>query len=445
MRNRIVGAHRTPLGAILLLGTALGSFGPLQGQEVSPELGSVIFIHPDGAGVSAWTAARTFSVGPDGTLNWDLLERIGVYRGHMKNSMGATSHGGATSHAYGVKVHWNSYGMDRTDPLTALSGKRLSILQEAQNAGLATALVNSGHIAEPGTGVFSASSPSRQNTDLITLQVIESGTDIILGGGEILLLPQGVRGVHGSEGVRMDGLNLIELAEELGYTVIYTRQELQALPAETERVLGIFSAYHTFNDETEESLRALGLPLYDPGAPTIQEMTETVLRLLEARGDRFLLVVEEEGSDNFANANNAVGALTALSRVDGALGAALGFVERDPRTLLITTADSDAGGMELYPIRDPDPDVAFKVLPPTTRNGSVLDGVDGSETNPFMSRADAAGKRWPFGIAWASFDDNLGGIVARAHGLNADLLPLSVDNTDIYRIMYATLFGVWLP
>ena len=37
------------------------------------------------------------------------------------------------------------------------------------------------------------------------------------------------------------------------------------------------------------------------------------------------------------------------------------------------------------------------------------------------------------------------GIVAKAHGLNADLLPLSVDNTDIYRLMYATLFGVWLP
>jgi hypothetical protein len=34
--------------------------------------------------------------------------------------------------------------------------------------------------------------------------------------------------------------------------------------------------------------------------------------------------------------------------------------------------------------------------------------------------------------------------VARAHGLNADLLPVSVDNTDIYRMLYATLFGVWL-
>jgi alkaline phosphatase len=84
-------------------------------------------------------------------------------------------------------------------------------------------------------------------------------------------------------------------------------------------------------------------------------------------------------------------------------------------------------------------------LPPTTRNGAPLDGIDGTGTHPFMSMSDRAGERWPFGIAWASFDDNRGGIVARAHGLNADLLPLTVDNTDIYRLLYATLFGEWLP
>jgi len=37
----------------------------------------------------------------------------------------------------------------------------------------------------------------------------------------------------------------------------------------------------------------------------------------------------------------------------------------------------------------------------------------------------------------------MGGIVARAAGLNAALLPASVDNTDIYRLLYATLFGRW--
>jgi alkaline phosphatase len=416
-----------------------------QAPAGEPAPGSVIFVHPDGAGVSAWSATRIFKVGPDSMLNWDRLEHMGVYRGHMKNSMGATSHGGATSHAYGVKVAWDSYGMDGTEPLVSLSGKPFSILREAREAGLATALVNSGHIAEPGTGVFAASAPDRQLVDTISLQVIESGTDIIFGGGEELLLPRGVMGRHGFEGTREDGLNLIQRAQELGYTVIYTREELLDLPSDTRRVLGVFAPYHTFLDASEEYLQEHDLPLYEAGAPTVAEMTEVALRLLESGGHRFLLVVEEEGSDNFANSNNAIGTLTALSRADDALGVALEFVQENPGTLLITTADSDAGGMQVLPIRNAVPNVEKRALPPQTRNGAPLDGVQGTGGNPFMSMPDRAGARWPFGIAWASLDDDLGGIVARAHGLNAELLPPSVDNTDIYRMMYATLFGVWLP
>jgi alkaline phosphatase len=98
--------------------------------------------------------------------------------------------------------------------------------------------------------------------------------------------------------------------------------------------------------------------------------------------------------------------------------------------------------MQVYPIRDPA--FAEEPLLETTRNGGALDGRNGTGTVPFMSKPDRAGERWPFGIAWAASDDVLGGVVARASGLNADLLPTSVDNTDIYRMMYATLFGVWL-
>jgi alkaline phosphatase len=372
------------------------------------------------------------------------MERIGVYRGHMKDAMGATSHGGATSHAYGVKVAWDSYGMDGTDPVVSLSGKPHGILKEAHEAGMATALVNSGHLAEPGTGVFAASAPGREVVDSITLQILDSGTDFILGGGEVLLLPEDVTGRHGYAGFRKDGRNLVRLAEERGYRVVYSREELMALPAATEKVLGVFAAAHTFNDRQEEALRNTDLPLYQPTAPTVGEMTEAVLRFLENSGRQFLMVVEEEGSDNFANYNNAVGALTALARADEAIGVAMDYVDRNPRTLLITTADSEAAGLQVYPLKTNDPDIAVKPLPKTTRNGGALDGRDGTGTLPFMSKPDRAGKEWPFGIAWASFDDLLGGIVARAHGLNSELLPTNVDNTDIYRMMYATLFGVWL-
>lgn len=428
------------LSALLAVLALAGGTGCATAQAV--ERGSAIFIHADGTGVAHWGAARLLAVGPDGALAWDRLERIGVYRGHMTNSLGASSHGGATSHAYGVKVPYDSYGMRGAEPLTSLSGKPHSVLMEAAEAGLATALVNSGHIAEPGTGVFAASARSRADVDEITRQILESGTDIILAGGEILLLPVGERGHHGYRGVRRDGVDLVERARDLGYRVVYTRDELMALPDTTSKVLGLFAAGHTFHDRPEQVLASRELAPYLATAPTVAEMTDKALRMLATRDTRFLMVVEEEGSDNFANVNNASGALEALTRADAAIGVALDYVADHPATLILSAADSDAGGMQVYPVRDSSQ--FDRPLPVTTNSGSPLDGRDGTATPPFVAEPDDAGTRLRFGIAWAGQADFLGGIVARAHGLNAELLPASVDNTDIYRMLYATVFGRWL-
>jgi alkaline phosphatase len=334
--------------------------------------------------------------------------------------------------------------MNGITPLTSLSGQPHSVLVEAIREGMATALINSGHLAEPGTGVFAASAEARAEVDTITLQILESGTDIILGGGEALMLPYGVVGRHGVPGVRRDGKNLVDRAEELGYTIVYTRDELQAIPTTSEKVLGLFAPAHTFNDRTDQELQLYGGgPLYYPSAPTVAEMLDVALRLLEARGERFLVVVEEEGSDNFANVNNAIGTLTALARADTAIGVALDYIDRHPSTMVITVADSDAGGMEVFAVKNPaDAEMPLGLI---TRNGAPLDGPTGSGSLPFVSLPDQFGRRHYFGIAWADTEDLMGGIVARAHGLNAGLLPTTVDNTDIYRMLYATLFGEWLP
>ena len=92
-----------------------------------------------------------------------------------------------------------------------------------------------------------------------------------------------------------------------------------------------------------------------------------------------------------------------------------------------------------------DPKKFEEPLPRTEENGAPLDGREGTATPPFTAAPDRFGNRLRFGICWASTGDLGGGVVAKAHGLNAHLLPQNVDNTDIYRMMYATLFGRWLP
>ena len=94
--------------------------------------GNVIFIHPDGTSASHWGAARMLNYGPDGRLNWDKMSNLGVYLGHLKNQLTATSNAGAVIHATGVKVNDDSFGLDENgQPIVAASGKPQTIMQEA--------------------------------------------------------------------------------------------------------------------------------------------------------------------------------------------------------------------------------------------------------------------------------------------------------------------------
>lgn len=418
---------------------------------ISRETRNVIFFHPDGFGLSHWGSLRTLAAGTDGKINWDRLPHIAPYTGHMKDGITGTSHGGATVHAYGVKVLRDSFGLDGADEITALSGQRKSIMEEAIAAGFATALIQTGSVTEPGTAAFVASVEERGNHAEIARQLIESGVDIIMGGGERDLLPQGVTGRHGA-GRRTDGLNLIERARQLGYTIVYTRDELMALPSDVTRVLGVFALSHTFNDRTEEALRADGLPLYVQTAPTIAEMSEKALELLSrnprSRDKGFFIVAEEEGTDNFPNNSNAPGSFEAGKRADAAFGVFADFVTDNPETLLITAADSNAGNMN---IDDAEPGVNVGNVAINTNSEGIqieapLDGIDGAASAPFVSAKGDDGLQRSFAVTWASPHDLSAGILARAKGLNAQRLSALgvVDNTDIYRIMYYTLFDRWI-
>ena len=85
-----------------------------------------------------------------------------------------------------------------------------------------------------------------------------------------------------------------------------------------------------------------------------------------------------------------------------------------------------------------------KPLPKTAHNGAPLDGVNGTGTKPFLTAEDKNGNQFQFAVAWSTNDDVYGSVVAKAEGLNSELMKGKIDNTEIYRIMYAALFGVIL-
>jgi glycerophosphoryl diester phosphodiesterase len=465
---------------------------PKVAPKATKETGNVIFIHPDGTSPAHYMALRNIDQGPDGRLNWDLMSNAGVYLGHMEDQLTGTSNAGAVTHANGVKVFAESFGLEEDNsivtPLSGNTGK--TILEEAIDAGKATVLIQSGHLAEPGSAAFAAATTNRDGDNIrardkyaeIIEQVIRSGTNVIMGGGELYMLPIGTTGFHVTAEIdqsetrpeRRPTQNLIELAKSLGYTVVYTEEQMNQVVNSAnppEKLLGVFAAEAMFDEQTEEEL---GLnssnpkPLYVETAPTVAEMLEASLKIAQRDEDGFFVVLEEEGTDNFGNSNNATGTIEAVRRADAAIGVAMDYVDQvDPNTMVITAADSEAGGLQVFQylpytrpsgsftsnsyLLDSEPQVPFiNVNPTTSSTKNFLDGVNGStasEANPwrpFQAKNSLDGPMSNFAVGWVGTPDFPGSIVAKTYGMNAEYLPSTVDNTEIYRLMYQTLFGVRL-
>lgn len=484
--------------------------------------GNAIFLHPDGAGMNTWNTARAYWAGPDATLAFDLLPEQATYRGHMNDVFTGTSHGGATVHAFGYKVSGlGSFGKDGdgsasppTDRfINSLSGFEGSVMREAANSGRPVGVINDGVVAEPGTGAFLAEVGNRNNTLEISKQMLlgrpgvtDAPVQIIMGGGEADFLPVNTprcaadqirldcrvhEQVNGSgaitTGQRTDGVNLLQEAQRLGYVVIRTRAEFEALKKQVDaradyapKVLGLFAASDTFNDVPEEVLLASGfvdpsIPVTDkrsnlilwgdkPGTPgynppTFAEMNalgQTILdRASRAAGKPFFLVAEPESVDNFGNNNNAIGVLNALKRTDDMIAVTRAYIQQQPRTLLLTTADSDGGGMQAlaYTLGRAPATVGTAPTNPTgvaAQNvGEPLDGRYGRNSAPFLAAPDQFGAELPFAVQWSGTGDVGGGIVSRAEGVNSELLRESFserfDNVDVYRMLHLTLFNSALP
>jgi alkaline phosphatase len=395
---------------------------------------STVFLHPDGMGVNVWGAVRLKEVGPDGRLAWDRLPRVAIYVGPMLDGVTASSNGGATTHAWGVRARTDSYGMIGDRPITrSAAGTDGTVMQDAQRAGKAVGIVNSSSVTEPGTGAFLARVDAREDENEIAAQILTARPDVILGGGEGFFLPRGVRGVHG-EGLRTDGRNLVDEARAAGYVVVRTKEELAALPPEATRVLGLFAREETFNEADEASLRRRGLDVFQPQAPRFEEMIRVAMRLLARSPNGYFLAANDETTDNLAGENNAAAVLEAGAGADRAIAAVLEYAARDPLLTLVVTSDSDCGGMQVSGDEYP----AGARVPPRNENGAPQDGVSG---RPFETAPDAAGQRHPFVVHWASANDVSGGIAARGIGPGAEVLYGTVDSTAIYQALRKGLFA----
>jgi alkaline phosphatase len=302
---------------------------------------NVIFMVPDGMGISYVTAARIFVNGPDGDpLYFETLPQIGYQRTHSANSTVTDSAAAASAWAAGDKflngeISCHSVGgVCMENPTT--------ILEIAKAKGKATGLVATSTITHATPAAFGAHTHSRQCQAEIGRQFVEETmVDVLLGGG----IGGNKAGYNCEQYAGQDPAAAVAAAVAAGYSHVVNEAELNAAVAAGEdRLLGLF----TPSGKTPELFWVDGSP-YPAGEPTLAEMTEAALDVLEEDRDGLLLVVEGSQIDWAGHANDINYLLGEMVAFDEAVKKVLDWLDERPmrkmQTLLVVVGDHETGGM----------------------------------------------------------------------------------------------------
>jgi alkaline phosphatase len=280
---------------------------------------NVILMIADGCGPASVGLGRQVSGAPlalDGIL-------VGTVATGAANSRVTDSAAGATAMASGVKTANRMIGVDPT-------GRRVvTVLERARERGLATGLVAKSTITDATPAAFAAHVHHRASEDSIAVQQIDLGVDLMLGGGRRWFLP-----VSGG-GARKDSLDVIARARQRGYAYVTTPAELTA--ARATPLLGLFA-----DDDMSYTLDRD--PVTEPSLP---EMAHKALELLASRKRGFFLMIEGSRIDHAGHSNDPAAHARELMEYDAMVRQVIDFARRDGRTLVVSTADHETGGLSL--------------------------------------------------------------------------------------------------
>lgn len=282
---------------------------------------NVILMIPDGCGPAAITLARLVSGHP---LVLDSL-LVGAVETHSADSDVTDSAAGGTAYATGVKTRNRMVGVDP-------EGRPLGTLVEAaQVRGLETGLVTTADLTDATPAAFVAHVAQRTLQDSIVLQMVGHHVDLLLGGDRSRWQP------IPAGGRRRDDRDLLAEHRARGGTVVTTPAELAA--ARRLPLLGLFGI------GTDQI--ALEIDRDTLREPSLAQMTAKALELLGPSPRGFFLLVEGGRIDDAGHDDDPAGVAREVLAYDRAVALALAFARRDSRTLIVSVADHETGGLGL--------------------------------------------------------------------------------------------------
>lgn len=299
----------------LLLACALTSSSfPVSAQLNSDHNGSVknlIYMIGDGMGL-AQVSLLMIEHGYE-SVSFDRAQNIALISTYSANNRVTDSAAAGTALASGHKTDNGVLG--QTPDGTPLE----SILTKAIRAGRPTGLVVTSSLQNATPAAFYAHVPDREDDERITEWLVNSGVDVLFGGGA-------------------EAISRVQLEKfrSEGYRIVDKLDQTDGI--NSGKVLGVFADKH--------------LPSAGNGrGDYLPHATARALEILETdarrAGSGFVLMVEGSQVDWAGHDNDARLLLAEMNDFDKAVAAAMNFADAHPGTLVVVTADHETGGLSI--------------------------------------------------------------------------------------------------
>ncbi|MFA5817866.1 MAG: alkaline phosphatase [Bacteroidales bacterium] len=298
---------------LLILSASLISCFPAKKSRLrdAPEIRNIVFMIGDGMGLPAVYAAMTVS---DHPLNIERCNIIGLQKTFSSDDYITDSAAAGTALATGNKTKNGVIGMDS-------QGNRVkSILEIAEEHGLATGLVSTSAITHATPASFIAHDSSRDNYDAIALDFIKTDIDVFIGGG------------YDHFAKRADKLNLIDSLKARGYEVDISMD--MVIKSTSLKLAGLTAPIHN-------PYRLNGRGDMLPAA------SGKAIEILNKNKKGFFLMIEGSQIDWAGHANYADTLIDETLDFDKSVGVVLDFAKNDGHTLVVITADHETGGVTI--------------------------------------------------------------------------------------------------
>ncbi|KAH8407705.1 hypothetical protein KR222_011038, partial [Zaprionus bogoriensis] len=361
--------------------TLAAKLAALQQEQLAPTkpAKNVILFLGDGMSIHTVTATRNLLGDSSEQVYFERFPYTGLAKTYCVNRQVADSACTATAYLGGVKGNYGTIGVNANVPRYNCSAASReadqvsSIAAWAQAAGKDAGLVTTARVTHASpAGVFAHIADRNWENDAevedglcdpestidIARQLVEwpvgKALKVILGGGRQNFLNTTVRDEAGEAGYRRDGRNLIQqwLADKqqanASASYVWSRKGLTQVDLEqTDYLLGLFANGHLPYDGD----RARHPGLSHLADPSLTELTEAALRVLQRNDQGYFLFVEGARIDMAHHSNYAQRSLEDTAEFARAVQRARELTSEEDTLIVVTSDHSHVLTINGYPDR----------------------------------------------------------------------------------------------